>query len=90
MGEEGKKACFGCGSYEHLKAECPKENGGSRRERGRGRRIRRGGFRPRNRISEVEGQEDDYESYTDEEEESESIEEDEIYGVSEGVRPARF
>ena len=51
----------------------------------------RGGFRPRQRISEVSeapNNEEDYESYT-EEEETDSQEE-EVWAISKEIGPARF
>ena len=87
---DSKKACYGCGSYDHLRASCPKEN---TRGRIRGRGSRRGGFRQRNRISEVnetQNGDEEYESYSEEEdEESDSID-DEVYAISEGIDRVRL
>ena len=91
MGEgETKKACYSCGSYEHLRANCPRE-GGRRGNRTRGRGMRRSGFRPRQRVSEVTEEandEEEYESYTEEEETDSQGEE--ISAITEELKPARF
>ena len=53
--------------------------------------MRRGGFRPRQRVSEIDeapNNEEEYESYT--EEEGTDSQGEEIYAVSEEIGPARF